>query len=74
VEGDALVDHEAEGVVDPLRGDGRAIDDPRLIDLVLGEAVPRQEARPEVAVDHAMLVSPASGTTGGGRRCPRRPG
>ena len=30
-----------------------AIDDPRLVDLVLGEAVRIEQARAEVAVDHA---------------------
>ena len=31
----------------------RSADDPRLIDLVLGETNPIQQPRPEVAVDHA---------------------
>ena len=54
VEGDALVLHERERVVDALLVDAAAaIDDPRLVDLVLGEAVAVEQARAEVAVDHA---------------------
>ncbi len=53
VEGDALFLHEGEGPVDPRGVDPlSAVDDPRLVDLVLGEAVLVQESRPEVAVDH----------------------
>src|SRR5262249_13196573 len=45
---------EGEGVVDALLWDpAAAIDDPRLVDLVLGETVEVQEPRTEVAVDHA---------------------
>src|SRR5450432_4278929 len=49
-----LVLHELECVIDTLRVDApAAIDDPGLVDLVLGEAMLVQEPRPEIAVDHA---------------------
>ena len=54
VEGDAAVLDEPERVVDALVADGLgAIDQPGLIDLVLGEADRIEQARAEVAVDHA---------------------
>ena len=54
VEGDALVLDEAEGVVDPRLGDRPGpVDQPGLVDLVLGEADRVQQAGAEVAVDHA---------------------
>ena len=53
VEGDALALHEGEGAVDALVLDAlTAIDDPRLVDLVLGEAVWMEEAGAEITVDH----------------------
>ena len=54
VERDAAVLHEAHRVVDASVLDPPpAVDDPRLVDLVLGEPVRVEQARPEVAVDHA---------------------
>jgi hypothetical protein len=54
VEGDALLLDEREGLIDALFLDAAAaIDDPGLIDLVLGEAVFVQAAGAEIAVDHA---------------------
>ena len=54
VEREALLLHESERGVDALLFDAAAaVDDPRLVNLVLGEAVLVEEARAEVAVDHA---------------------